>query len=208
MASAFLAIMTPDGWRPGIGDPTFMGWMTVCGYLLAFILCSRRFRVLLHMNDSFPRIKAKLLWSGLALILLALGVNKQLDLQTWLTAFGRALAREQGWYEQRRFVQIIFVIGITVILCGGLAMIAVHLPLASRRARVALIGVCFLTAFVVTRAASFHHFDVLLKTDLAGARLNWILELGGIFMIALAAGWKARMSVTAPAPAPAPSLTA
>lgn len=179
-----------------------MGWMTVFGYLLAFILCSYRFRVVLRMNDAFPRVRALLLWSGLAVILLALGVNKQLDLQTWMTAVGRALAREQGWYEQRRFVQVVFVICITVILFGGWTMITLHLPQASRRARIALIGMFFLTAFVVTRAASFHHFDVLLKMDLSGAKLNWILELGGILIITLAAGWRVRVSATAPTSAP------
>ena len=34
---------------------------------------------------------------------------------------------------------------------------------------------------------SFHHFDVFLKSAHLGVRMNWVLELGGIFMIALAA---------------------
>jgi len=40
---------------------------------------------------------------------LALGINKQLDLQTALTEAGRVLARYQGWYEQRQFVQLVVI---------------------------------------------------------------------------------------------------
>ena len=28
-----------DRWRPGIGDPTVLGWATVVAYALSFVLC-------------------------------------------------------------------------------------------------------------------------------------------------------------------------
>ena len=48
-------------------------------------------------------------------------------------------------------------------------------------------GVLFLVTFLVIRAVSFHHFDSFLKVKLAGVKMNWALELGGIFLIGLAA---------------------
>jgi hypothetical protein len=48
-------------------------------------------------------------------------------------------------------------------------------------------GLFFLMTFIVVRAISFHHFDVFLKHETMGVRMNWVLELGGISMIALAA---------------------
>ena len=35
----FLAFTEADHWRPGIGDPTFMGWLTVVAYFTAVPLC-------------------------------------------------------------------------------------------------------------------------------------------------------------------------
>jgi hypothetical protein len=44
-------------------------------------------------------------------------------------------------------------------------------------------------AFVVIRASSFHHVDVLLASTLGGLRWNWILELSGIMVVGVSAGW-------------------
>ena len=46
-------------------------------------------------------------WRSIAIAFLALGVNKQLDLQTALTEVGRVLANSQGWYAQRQSVQVV-----------------------------------------------------------------------------------------------------
>ena len=43
-----------------------------------------------------------------------------------------------------------------------------------------------LVSFVLIRAASFHHVDLLLRAG--PVRLNWVLELGGIGLIALTSG--------------------
>ena len=70
-------------WSPGIGDPSVMGWVTVALYLVAAwlcFLCSRRSRVLAR-RASGARWEPRL-WGLFALFLLALGVNKQLDLQS------------------------------------------------------------------------------------------------------------------------------
>ena len=56
-----------------------------------------------------------------------------------------------------------------------------------RRFRLAFIGLFFLLTFVVIRAASFHHFDAMLGYEILGARMNWVLELTGIYLIVVAA---------------------
>ena len=57
-------------------------------------------------------------------------------------------------------------------------------------------SVVLLLAFVLIRAASFHHVDALIKSTLAGVRWNAIMELGGIGLTALGAviamRWRAR----------------
>ena len=49
-------------------------------------------------------------------------------------------------------------------------------------------GAVFLVVFVVVRAASFHHVDILLRSEALGLRVNALLELSGIACI----GWNAR----------------
>ena len=51
----------------------------------------------------------------------------------------------------------------------------------------ALVGLVFLITFIMIRAVSFHHFDQVIKLSLAGIRMNWILELSGIFCILISA---------------------
>jgi hypothetical protein len=163
-------------WRPEIGDPSFMGWFTVFAYLAVAVLAARAWQ-----------LKKERIWLAVALGMLALCVNKQFDLQSLFTDIGRVIAWHQGWIENRRAVQKWFVLGI-VAGAGLLGSWVVwrfngfwrrHLLLAA--------GLLFLSTFIVVRAISFHHFDSILKLSFLGMKVNWILELGGIFLIGLAA---------------------
>jgi hypothetical protein len=173
-----------DRWRPGIGDPTFIGWFTVFAYAGAAFLCWRAAR------STDGRGKVRLFWILLTALLVALGINKQLDLQTELTFLGKDFAKATGWYENRRPVQVIF---IGLIGLGGIATTSALFWYFRRelsRLWMALAGVGFLASFIVIRAASFHHVDQFLNASPGGVRMNWVLELGGIAAIAWPA-WRA-----------------
>jgi hypothetical protein len=182
LPAPFFAFTDGDQWRPGIGDPTIMGWVTVVGYFTAAILCGRCFLLGPAMS------KERLFWGLLFIAMFCLGINKQLDLQTWLTLTARKMARSEGWYEQRRFVQVIFIFFVGV--AGILSFYGIwKVAEASRKNGLALAGFLFLVTFVIIRAASFHHVDWFLKYDIGGMRMNWIFELTGIALIG-AAAWK------------------
>ncbi|MGZ3385949.1 MAG: hypothetical protein ACXWNF_13305, partial [Isosphaeraceae bacterium] len=51
----------------------------------------------------------------------------------------------------------------------------------------ALLGTVFLYVFVLIRASSIHHVDVMLRWRFLGWTWNWILELGGIVVVGLGA---------------------
>jgi hypothetical protein len=174
-----------DRWRPGIGDPTFVGWFTVVAYFGAAYLCWRA------STNASNRRKVRWFWSGLAILLILLGINKQLDFQTELTFMGRDFAKATGWYEDRRIVQGIFIV---LIAFGGMIVTAAlfwFYRFELRRLWPALAGVGFLMGFIVIRAASFHHVDQFLHFAPGGVRMNWLLELGGIAAIAWPA-WRVR----------------
>jgi hypothetical protein len=175
-------------WSPGIGDPTVMGWLTVLLYAIGAWQC---FRLASTHAAVIGRGDARL-WRILALALLLLGINKQLDLQSALTELGRMVAAQQGWYAQRHAVQEQFIRG--VIAVAGIAAIVLTILAywAHPATVVALVGSAFLLAFIVIRAASFHHFDVLIRGEYLGLKLNWILEMGGIGIIIAGARWRLR----------------
>jgi hypothetical protein len=163
-----------DGrWHPGIGDPTPMGWITVLAYGLSAFLCWRCAR----------RLPAPVFWWGITAALLMLGLNKQLDLQSWFTQLGRDMAKRDGWYEQRHHYQVEFI----AVMGGVFLAAAVAIALALRGHWLAYLrvwgGMALLLFFIVVRAASFHHVDALLMSDIGGMRLNWVFELGALALI-------------------------
>jgi hypothetical protein len=174
-------------WSPGIGDPSIGGWLTVVLYFCAAYGC---FRLARGKNVKLVRREASVWWL-FTLGLIALGINKQLDLQSALTEIGRILAREQGWYEERRVLQAEF-IGLLGLL--GLVSIAFLVWITRRMpaaTRAAVAGGVALVAFVAVRAASFHHFDLLIGRRLLGMKVNWVFEIGGISIILAATYFRA-----------------
>jgi hypothetical protein len=113
-------------------------------------------------------------------------INKQLDLQSLLTDLGRAFAKEQGWYGERRGVQKLFIISL---LLGSLILVAWTFRRCGKFWRTYPIlsaGLAFLLTFILVRAVSMHHVDAFLRVSIGGVRINWILELTGIGLIAVA----------------------
>jgi hypothetical protein len=174
--SFIIDIMQEFRWRPKIGDPSFMGWFTVVAYGVAALLAGG---VYLRRKDR--------IWIAVAVGLAVLCINKELDLQSLFTDIGRVASRHLGVYEQRRHYQKWFVLG-TV---AGAGIFAAWFMIRHYRFwfRYKLLssGLMFLMTFIVVRAISFHHFDMFLKSSLFGVRMNWALELGGIFLVTLAA---------------------
>lgn len=206
LAALALLATGPDGrWEPGIGDPTFLGWLTVAAYLAAALLAGRAARH--HLRQALgpgPRplpaalhARVGLCWAVLTAGLLLLGINKQLDLQTWLTEIGRDLARRQGWYEGRRRVQVLFIAAVAAAGAAGLWLSARALRPVWPQVRLAFLGAIGLTVFVVVRAASFHGVDAILKRG--PVHLNWMLELGALAVLLVAA---IRASRATPRPRP------
>jgi hypothetical protein len=75
-------------WEPTIGDPTFMGWFTVAAYAVAALLAAR---VWLRKREK--------IWLLVTIGMAGLCVNKQLDLQSLITAIGRVIAWHEGWLQ-------------------------------------------------------------------------------------------------------------
>jgi hypothetical protein len=172
-------------WRPEIGDPSLMGWLTVVAYGLAAVTA---FAAAWRSSPApAPSRGTRTMWLLVATLLCLFCVNKQLDLQSLLTDIGRVFAWRQGWYEERREYQKGFVLGVVALSM----LLSVSLFLRYRqfwlKHFLLSFGLAFLLTFIVIRAISFHHFDEVLKHSISGVKMNWFLELSGIGLVWLAA---------------------
>ena len=132
-----------------------------------------------------PARAARGLWLAIAAITAFLAVNKQLDLQTALTATGRCMAHAQGWYDNRWLVQIAFIAGLVLGVVGALLWTAKILRGRMRGNGLALLGLAVLCGFVLVRAVGFHHVDKLISMDFANLKFNFWFENAGLLLIAI-----------------------
>ena len=120
--------------------------------------------------------RGRLFWAVLGLLLAALAVNKQLGLQSAVTVMGKCLAHAQGWYDQRRVVQALF---ICLVAASALSLLlGLILSLRGRLPQnlLAAVGLVLVLAFVLVRALSFHHFDRVIGARNLGVTNNVMFE--------------------------------
>jgi hypothetical protein len=191
-----LVVLAADvRWTFGIGDPTPVGWLTVAAYVVGAALSvravvtartgERRFAYA-DPNEARDQRSMKHLWLLIAVTMVLLGVNKQLDLQTLLIQKVRNRAYANGWYSDRRRYQVDFIAAISVMGLFATIGLAIWLRRVFGRVLLAIAGIAMLVLFVVIRAASFHYVDKVLSLG-GRVRVNWIIELSGIGLIIVAA---------------------
>lgn len=170
-------------WRPGIVDPSFVGWFTVFSYYtcaglsLAFLLKARR------CLDGAERRFAVVM----TCLLLGLGLIKNLDLFSLVSGIGRLIAEKRGWIESRRAFQaglmLLVVVGFVVLFTRAVKQEAFARIRRERAPELACL--VYLCLFVLLRGISLHQLGALLSFEVFGVRLNWIAELGGLGTLAL-----------------------
>lgn len=167
-----------QSWIPTIGDPNFTGWLTVVTYSAT---ASFSLLVFFSITDN----KSRVFWLTLAFALLVLAINKQLDLQSAITAAGKCLAYAQGWYDNRRLVQVWFIF-ILVIAVSIMILLAVSLLKSSLLENgLALIGIATVSLFVITRATSIHKFDFFIGQKTFWLPNNFIFENLGLVLVSI-----------------------
>jgi hypothetical protein len=208
-------------WRLGIGDPTFVGWLTVAAYATAASLAARAFAAARRAEVRFrpdepdaarDQRSMKHLWLLITITMLLLGLNKQLDLQTLLIQEVRDRAYAHAWYDDRRRYQVDFILVMSAVAVLFAIVMSLRLRRVLRRVIVAVAGLGLLVLFVLVRASSFHYVDRALS--LGGTfTVNSIVELSGIgLIIGAAVQWQAaersRLSYLASGPASAGEFSA
>lgn len=165
-----------------MADEGPLGWIVTGAYFVAAIVALIAAR----------RAELRAFSIVCALVSIALGANKQLDLQTHVIALGRRATFALGLYEHRDLLHVLFPILVGAALLVALA-IAVHLYWPHRRAIAPVIaGFALLAIFVVLRVALFSHLERVLGWTWLESGLSSILELLAIAVIAIGLAVSAR----------------
>ncbi len=164
-------------WSLGIGDPTVIGWVVCVAYAVTAWKClAAAARANAARAESLTRF-----WVACAFVLTLLAFNKQLDLQKLVTQVLRATAREQGWYRDRKPVQVA-AMAVAFIGAGALACWVLFVLRAHRRSvGLALGGFLVIAAYLAMRAVSLHAVDEFLGAG--SIPLRHAMELIGLALV-------------------------
>ena len=170
-------------WQPRLADPDLRRWALTLSYLVAAVMVASVARR--AGPDAGDRRR---LLVGAALLLLLLGLNKQLDLQTFVRAIGHCESRRAGWYAARSSVRQ--PVAMVLIAVGGLAVLLV--AIRHRRAVPGLadllLGLGLLLGYLAVRIAIWNRLSQLVHTTPMAATLLRMAEPAGLGLIVLGAG--------------------
>jgi len=173
-------------WRPGIGARWI--WWISAAHLIAAWLCFRAAKNEHPAWDVKRTSGLSQFWVVLTLFMLALFLNKILDLQSVVTLVLRKQAYAEGWYAKRRSIQLIFTVISIAIGVMGLIVSYYWLRGYWRQRSLAYFAAAFLFILVAIRTASYHPVDVILYLQPGlGNRVNAGLELDGALLVSIGA---------------------
>lgn len=150
----FFDWLTPPGMPGRAGDPGLLGWSTFGAYLCVALLCWLTARAAKHRPKACETAQ---IWFALALGLLLLGLNKQMDLQTWVIWIGEQISRQLNIYDQRRLIQAVFFFILSLAGIGVLTLGICYLKGQWVRHSLVLLGAAGLAVFVILRVGNFNH---------------------------------------------------
>lgn len=173
------------------GDNTPLGWSITAAYFVAtaFTFVAARAENLRPLPRTSRRWPIGF-WGPMSLGLLVLGLNKQLDLQRGVPRIARLAASILGWSGSPRpmkFLLLALVASIGIIALVGMAAHLGRLRNLTLGHTIALLGGLLLMAFVLGRAATFHHVNQTVAEIFGDVSFAAILELTAITSIALGA---------------------
>ncbi len=175
-----------EAWAPGFGDRDTYGYVMTIVHLVAAALA-----VAVALKGPFrsrsPSTE-RWLWGIGATVLVVLAINKQLDLQSMLVSAARCVARGEGWYEARREYQTEVILGLVIAAAIIVPLLIVLLRKAVPGNLAFVLAMSALVTFVLLRAISFHHLDILFGTNVLSFRLHRWIEVLALVSVILVAG--------------------
>jgi hypothetical protein len=165
------------------GQLTALGWTMLALYLVVALLAFRTAAVSGSANSTaMGRV-----WVCLGIILTALGLNKQLDLQTSLIELGRHIALREHLFAYRLELYFVFFLGfiltIIALFAAFILRFSTDVGKFARQFPLATSGCGLICAYIIIRAAFIDNLNRILGFDLSQIPFLWLLEAGGLLLI-------------------------
>jgi len=181
MISSISFVQIFSAWMARAGDTEISSIINTVLYAAAVWTAAYRWRLLRRLNVSRAEQR---FWMILFFVMLALGINKQLDFQVLLVEIGRPIALLGGWYESRRLVLAIF----ALIASGIAGLLTITMVFFVRKHwknhRPALAGLLILCVYFIIEATSIGHLEEGLDAYKQwNIRLSDLIEMAGIILI-------------------------
>ena len=165
------------------GHLTPLGWAMLTLYMGAALFAFRAAAA----SNSRNSVAMGRVWICLGVILSALGLNKELDLQTLLIEFGRHVAHSEHLFAYRLKLYLVFFLGfmlaIIVLLTVVMLRFSSDIGIFARQFPLAISGCGLICAYIVIRAALIDNVDLILGVGLKQIPFLWLLEAGGLLLI-------------------------
>ena len=124
-------------------------------------------------------VRERRVWIVVGVVLMFLAFSRYFHIASKVSSRFRRRARFDGWYEDRRLLQMIIVVLVALALVAALAAVVVSSVRAgSRLAMVAAVAVAVPVTVELVRMVSWHWSDTVLSHQLAGVTIadasRWI----------------------------------
>lgn len=179
-------------WVWGLGDPSPAAIAVTIYYLAIAVMCGLVWRRACtwyqQFGSGYRPSAARAYWFLLTLLVFFLGINKQGDLQSFVTVYGREYVRDLGLYDERRGLQQLFIQAVAVSGGIGVLVFLFLMRRASWWTYLTIVGIATQVVFIIIRASSFHHVDHLLNVrldELRGVKYNLVFESVGLTFICI-----------------------
>lgn len=166
-------------WTQFWGDPWVSGTIFMVAYFMAALLILR--------EVGRAECRERTLWRICGALFLFQVVNTHLDAHALIYTVGRCLAHAQGWYEDRRQVQVFAVLSLAWVVLLILGVTAIWFFRAILGNLLLVMGVSVALGFTVVKGINLHGFEVYYGGTYGPFRGADLIELSGIALALLAA---------------------
>ena len=166
-------------WMALWGDPLISGSVFMAGYLVAALLILRGARQ--------AGGRERVLWRICGFLFLFQVANTHLDSHALIFTVGRCLAHAQGWYEDRRQVQMLAALSLAWIVGLVLTVTVIWFFRAILRNVLLVAGVSVALGFTMLKGINLHGLEAYYAGTYGPFRGADLIELSGVALALLAA---------------------
>jgi hypothetical protein len=170
-----MKLEAPCNWVTSLGDPTLFGWFTVASYALAAYFCWR--------TSTVSSGRDRQVWRIFMVVMVTLGLNKQLDLQLLFFQEARRVFMVLADHKERALLRVMFIAITTTIALCAIVVFWRRYGFTNKQVKWGTLGMTILVIFGIVRSLSFNRFGLVYVEETTSETVNFFLENLGVLLI-------------------------